>query len=246
MLAVPLTLKRSDARLRRAAPQEVLFAGVVYAADTKSVTADAAGISFLGRLSLGSYAPAADPRMFLLSAASFAPYTSVPAPSRGARLLWHGSTYQVIQSTTEDVAGQPADILNYACRVLMSEQGSGIVPVFDTEQVQLWRPATLRSATDATSLNVKDVPDTAQGSITAFFVPLAMQEKLSLLGAIDTRVDSVYTNSFLQLGDVLYRPTAREAWVVIAPSEVQPGPGLIRAQAKHQTSIPPQVKAANP
>ena len=114
-----------------------------------------------------------------------------------------------------------------------------------TETVQLWRPGTIRGAANPATLNTVDVGDTRQPDTLALFVPLSIAEKMAAFGVLDLRVNAVYTNQYLLQNDVLYRPAVAEAWVVLTPSELQPGAGLISTHVKHLQVTPVQIRQSN-
>lgn len=241
------TIARSQARLRQRMGTPVHLytpAGPVLKCETKAIPDGLAGLQFLGRQSLGHYGASADPRAFYFSPADFAPRTAVRRPVNGDRVYYGGLAYQSVDTATENDFGADLSLTMNCYRVLMSADPAD-KPLFDTELASWWRPGTLKGSTDPVSLNVKDVADAPRGNVDAFFVPLEMQEKMGLMGSLDVRVDTVYTNVFLRLGDVLYRTALGEAWVVIAPTEKQPGTGLLRSQAKHLQNLPPQIRAAS-
>lgn len=229
---------------------ETLVSGKSVTCTTKSVGEGGVGISFLGRMGLGHYAAKADAREFSWSPSDFVPVTPIPAPVDNDIILYDGRGYQLTNVRYLGTEGVKNCIMAFAYRVLMSPDAT-LAPVFDTEAAQLWRPTTLAARTNPVTKAVADAGYTrAADPLTAFFVPLSMQEDLSILGAMDMRVNTLYTNDvlsgYLKLNDVVYRPAFRETWVVISPSEKQPGTGLVRAHVKHMDELPRQIVTANP
>lgn len=255
MSGIGTSYARQKARSRRQFGTTILLQGGPFPCFTEEAATDKVGLGFLSRLSLGTYSARADGRLFDLSPSDFAPTTSVPRPPEGAVGVWEGRVYRLTHVTAAPVGGVDAKLLCYGHRVLMLSQISaedlawlpGAVlsatsTVFETEACQLWRPKSLPQLVEAATLNVKDMTFERAGDAATFFVPMTPGEKVSILGQFDVRVDHIFTDVALKLGDLLYRPDADEAWHVKAPSEVQPGSGLNRAVVRHLQVVPKSVR----
>ena len=228
--------------LSAALSESVLVGGSPVAALTKSASAAHTGLHVPPHLNF--YAATADPREFTFSPRSFVPATPVAIPIPGDVIIRDGQGYRIGNVDKIFLGGDVQSINAFAYRVLMSPDAS-LSPVFPAEIVQLWRPGTIRGAANPSTLNTVDVGDTRQPDTQALFVPLSIAEKMAAFGMLDLRINAVYTNTFLQQNDVLYRPAQAEAWVTLAPSEMQPGAGLISTHVKHLQITPVQIRQSN-
>ena len=222
--------------------ESVLVSGTAVPALTKTSSAARCGLHVPAHLDY--FAATADPREFTFSPRSFVPATGVAIPIPGDVIIRDGQGYRIGNVDKIFLGGDVQSINVFAYRVLMSTDAS-LSPVLPTETVQLWRTGTIRGAANPATLNTVDVGDTRQPDTLALFVPLSIAEKMAAFGVLDLRVNAVYTNQYLLQNDVLYRPAVAEAWVVLTPSEMQPGAGLISTHVKHLQVTPVQIRQSN-
>ena len=210
---------------------------------TDTANADKVGLQFLARQNLGGYAADADPRVFDCTPADFGPYTAAPSPDYGTLLLFAGRGYVARHVAAEQVHGVPVSSLVYAHRVLMGP--AALSPVFPTVPATLYRTESLgrRAPSDPLHMGVRDAGYDDLGAKVAFFNPMQETDKLAAFGRMDLRVNRIYTNEALRVGDVLWRPDTREAWLLLGDSELFPSEGLTLAPARYLQDTPPGVGA---
>lgn len=221
--------------------EDVSVGGLTVRAFTRPASVGLVGLQFLGRQGLSAYTPKSDPRQFLFPARSFAPIATLAAPAEGDTIVRGGRGYRVSQVAGHIVDNTLVYVDVFGHRLLMG--AANLSPILDAEAARLFRPLTLPRLTDPDTLTAHDAGFDDLGAFTAFFLPLTPEEKTATFGQLDVRANHVFSNDLLQIGDVLYRAALNEAWVIVSPSELQPGAGLIVSLARHMASVPKSIRS---